>query len=205
MSCHEDIVDYMHDYLDEAITEENKEHLREHLHSCADCRSYFHDMKKAIALVQSTARIKAPDDFTARVMASIPKEKKNIGMKRYLRNHPLLTAASLFIVLMGGSVFSTWGEEQNFAVSKQENIVVENEMVIIPAGKVVKGDVVVKNGDIRIEGEVKGDVTIINGEQYLASAGKVTGQIVVIDEMFEWLWFKVKSTGKALFKGEENE
>ena len=55
MNCHEDIVDYMHDYLDEAITEENKERLREHLHSCAECRSYFHDMKKAIALVQSTA------------------------------------------------------------------------------------------------------------------------------------------------------
>ena len=38
-------------------------------------------MKKAVALVQSTSHIKAPDDFTARVMAQLPKEKKTTGAR----------------------------------------------------------------------------------------------------------------------------
>ena len=48
-----------------------------------------------------------------------------------------------------------------------------------------------KNGDIVIEGEVDGNVTVING-QYMASTAVVTGQIEEIDEMFEWLWYKIK-------------
>ena len=38
----------------------------------------------------------------------------------------------------------------------------------------------------------------------MASAGNVTGQIYVIDQMFEWLWFKVRDTGEALFQLGEN-
>ena len=49
--------------------------------------------------------------------------------------------------------------------------------MIIPEGEVVKGDVTVRNGKLIIEGEVDGNVTVINGEKYMASAGKVTGDI----------------------------
>ncbi|WP_028392657.1 anti-sigma factor family protein [Bacillus cihuensis] len=200
MKCPDEVYEYMHNYLDEEISAEDEESLRKHLQDCEECRTYFHEMKKAVALVQSTSHIKAPDNFTERVKASLPKEKKNISAKRWMRNHPLLTAASLFIILMAGSLFSTWNQDETFSVSKQNNLVVDNETVIVPAGEVVNGDVVVKNGDIRIEGEVKGNVTVINGKQYMASAGNVTGQIYVIDQMFEWLWFNIKDTGEALFQ-----
>ncbi|MBA9029396.1 anti-sigma factor family protein [Peribacillus huizhouensis] len=200
MKCPDEVYEYMHNYLDEEISAEDEESLRKHLQDCEECRTYFHEMKKAVALVQSTSHIKAPDNFTERVKASLPKEKKNISAKRWMRNHPLLTAASLFIILMAGSLFSTWNQDETFSVSKQNNLVVDNETVIVPAGEVVNGDVVVKNGDIRIEGEVRGNVTVINGKQYMASAGNVTGQIYVIDQMFEWLWFNIKDTGEALFQ-----
>ena len=199
MVCHEEIINYMHDYLDEEITDEHKEALKAHLTECRECRVYFHDMKKAVALVQSTALIKAPSDFTDKVMASLPKEKKKAGFQRWFRSHPFMTAAAMFLILMGGTLFSNWSEDQDFSVSRQPNLVVENKTVIVPAGEVVEGDVLVRNGDIRIEGEVRGDVTVINGEQYMASAGNVTGQIEEIDEMFEWLWFKMKDTAKGLF------
>lgn len=204
MKCPDEVYEYMHNYLDEEISKEDEEYLRKHLQDCEECRTYFHEMKKAVALVQSTSHIKAPDNFTERVKASLPKEKKNIGAQRWMRNHPLLTAASLFIILMAGSLFSMWNQDETFSVSKQNNLVVDNETVIVPAGEIVNGDVVVRNGDIRIEGEVKGNVTVINGKQYMASAGNVTGQIYVIDQMFEWLWFKVRDTGEALFQLGEN-
>ncbi len=190
--CLEEIVQYMHDYLDEDISHEHEMVLKEHLQKCEDCQSHFHELKKAIALVQSTSHVQVSNDFTQRVMASLPKEKKQVEVKRWFRHHPLLTAASLFIVFMMGSVLTSWNASDEFAFTKQPNLVVQDHTVIVPEGETVKGDVTVKNGDIKIEGEVQGNVTVINGKQYLASAGSVTGEIKEIDEAFEWLWYQVK-------------
>lgn len=208
MNCHEEIINYMHDYLDEDIKSEHKEILRNHLHTCPACRDYFNEMKKAVALVQSTSHIKAPDDFTAKVMAQLPREKKASGAKRWFKTHPFLTAAALFMVLMTGSVFSTYNQDEHFSVSKQPNLLVEGETVIIPEGETIEGNVVVQNGDIRIEGEVHGDVTVINGQKYMAKAGNVTGSIEVIDQAFEWIWYKMKGMGTSLLPftpGEDDE
>ncbi|MFD4931034.1 anti-sigma factor family protein [Peribacillus butanolivorans] len=205
MNYHEEIIDYMHDYLDEDIKPEHKEALRDHLHTCSECRDYFHEMKKAVALVQSTSHIKAPDDFTSRVMAQLPKETKTTGAKRWLKSHPFMTAAAVFIVLMTGSLFSTYNQDEHFSVSKQSNLLVEGEMVIVPAGETVEGNVVVQNGNIRIEGEVKGDVTVINGQNYMSKAGNVTGSIHVIDQAFEWMWYKIKDTATSVLPIKEEK
>lgn len=194
MKCNDEIVDLMHEYLDEEIDPKNEMILREHLKDCKECETLFNEYKKTIAVVKGTSRMQAPPDFTAKVMASLPKEKKKVGMQRWLRNHPLIAAASLFLVLMTGSVFSTWNQEREFSVSKQDNLVVQNDTVIVPKGEVVKGDVVVRNGKLKIEGEVQGDVTVINGEQYLASAGHVTGQIEEVNAVFDWIWYHMKKT-----------
>lgn len=184
----------MHEYLDEEIDPANEMILREHLKGCKECETLFNEFKKTIAVVKGTSRMQAPPDFTAKVMASLPREKKKVGMQRWLRNHPLIAAASLFLVLMIGSVLSTWNQEREFSVSKQENLVVQNDTVIVPEGEVVKGDVIVRNGKLKIEGEVQGDVTVINGEKYLASAGHVTGQIEEVNEVFDWIWYHMKKT-----------
>jgi anti-sigma factor RsiW len=182
----------MHEYLDEEIDPKNEMILREHLKGCKECETLFNEYKKTIAVVKGTSRMQAPPDFTAKVMASLPKEKKKVGMQRWLRNHPLIAAASLFLLLMTGSVFSTWNQEREFSVSKQDNLVVQNDTVIVPEGEVVKGDVIVRNGKLKIEGEVQGNVTVINGEQYLASAGHVTGQIEEVNAVFDWIWYHMK-------------
>jgi anti-sigma factor RsiW len=110
-----------------------------------------------------------------------------------------MAAASIFIILMTGSLFSTWEENHEFSVSKQPKLVVQNNTVIVPEGEIVKGDIVVRNGKIRVEGEVQGDVTVINGEQYVASAGHVTGDIEEVNEAFEWIWYKIKTVFADLF------
>ena len=48
-----------------------------------------------------------------------------------------------------------------------------------------------KNGDIVVEGEVDGNITVINGS-YMASTAVVTGEVEEIDEMFQWLWYNMK-------------
>ncbi|MEG9298629.1 anti-sigma factor [Mangrovibacillus sp. Mu-81] len=192
------MIDYMHDYLDGDIISDSEQKLKSHLQQCEDCQHHFHELKKAIAFVQSTSHISAPDDFTNRIMDRLPKEKKKVGMQRWLRHHPLLTAAALFIFFMTGSVFANWNDHQDFSFTKNESLVVEDHTVVVPEGKVVKGDLTVRNGDVKIEGKVTGDVTVINGNQYLASAGTVTGEIKEIDAAFEWLWYQIKSGAEDL-------
>nr|WP_263323846.1 anti-sigma factor [Neobacillus sp. Marseille-Q6967] len=192
MKCPEEIVNLMHDYLDEEIDTKDEVILREHLQKCKDCATLFNEFKKTIAVVKGTSGIQAPADFTANVMARLPKEKKKVGMQRWLRNHPFISAASLFLVLMMGSTVSTWNQGGELSVSKQENLVVQKDTVIVPEGEVVEGDVIVRNGNLKIEGEIKGNATVINGEQYLASAGHVTGQIEEVNEIFDWIWYHMK-------------
>jgi len=194
----------MHEFLDEDISPEKEKMLREHLANCNKCENLFNEYKKTIALVQSTSNLQAPKGFSESVMAGLPKEKKKIGIQRWLQNHPFVAAASLFIVLMMGSLISTWNGDREFSVSKQNNLIVKNNTVIVPKGKVVKGDVVVHNGKLKIEGEVQGNVTVINGEKYLASAGHVTGHVEEVNEVFDWIWYYIKKTVKDtvdLFNG----
>lgn len=199
MNCSQTYVELMHKFLDEDINAQEEKQLRNHLNECQECQSHFQELKKAIAFVQSTTHIQAPLKFTENVMAKLPKEKPTVAYSRWFKDHPMLTAAAVFIILMMGSVFSTWNSNTQLSVSKQSNLEIDGQTVIVPKGEVVEGDVIVRNGDLKIEGEVRGDVTVINGDQYLASAGRVTGEIEEIDEFFGWLWYNTKSFFNNLF------
>jgi anti-sigma factor RsiW len=196
--CPEQIIELMHEYLDEELDLDKEKVLRDHLKSCKECEIIFNELKKTDAFVRGISHMQAPPGFTANVLAKLPKEKKKVWMQRWFTNHPMLTAASVFIILMMGSLFSSWSQDREFSVSKQKNLVVQNNTVIVPKGETVKGDVVVHNGNVRIEGEVQGDVTVINGEKYLASAGHVTGQIEEINEVFDWIWYHMKKTAQEV-------
>lgn len=197
--CPENIIEYMHEYLDNEIDPEHEQILMEHLRTCQTCQKHFHDLKKTVVLLQGTAHIKAPDRITSQVMALLPREKKQVGIKRWLYRHPFLTAAAVFVLFMMISAISVWNQSNDFSVTKYENILIEkNNTAVVPDGEVIHGDIVVKNGNIRIEGKVEGNVTIINGEKYLASAGEVTGEIEEINEWFDWLWFSIKDLFKKL-------
>ncbi|WP_462412613.1 zf-HC2 domain-containing protein [Neobacillus sp. Marseille-QA0830] len=196
--CPEQIIELMHDYLDDELDPEKEQVLKKHLQSCKDCQMIFNELNKTVAFVQSISHMQAPDDFTAQVLARLPKENKRIWMSRLLKSHPILSAASVFVVLMLGSLVSTWNQDEEFSVSRQKNLVVKDNTVIVPEGEVVKGDVVVHNGNLKIEGEIQGDATVIHGKQYLASAGHVTGDIEEVNEVFDWMWYHMKKTGKQI-------
>lgn len=184
----------MHEYFDEEISPDNEKKLTDHLNSCSECFAYFQQLKKAVTFIQGSSQIQAPVNFAANVMAKLPPVRRKVGFQSWMKLHPLMTAASVFLVLMTGSLVSSWQNDHKFSVTNQSNLVVQNHKVIVPEGKVVKGDVIVRNGELRIEGEVQGDVTVINGDHYLASAGHVTGEIEEVNKVFDWLWYQMKRT-----------
>lgn len=198
MKCQEEMVLFMHEYLDEYISPEDEKVLKKHLIECKSCQLLFQELEKTNTLLQSSAVIHAPNDFTAKVMEQLPKQKKKINLQRWFTLHPVLTAASLFLILMMGSIVTSWSSGKELSVSKQSNLIVQKDTVIVPEDEIIKGDVVVKNGNLKIEGKVEGNVTVINGsiidpDHLLASAGNVTGNIEEVDQIFEWMWFHIKS------------
>ncbi|WP_026692930.1 anti-sigma factor family protein [Peribacillus kribbensis] len=201
MKCPEEIIDYMHEFLDEEINSDKERILKEHLQDCEECRIYFEELKQAVSLVAVPDHIALSTDFTQKVMANLPaavkREKRNV--KGWLMSHPMLSAAVLFLVLISGALISSWNQEDHFSVSNHSSaMVIKRNTVIVPKGKTVKGDILVKNGDIMIEGKVQGDVTVIHGKRYLASAGSVTGDIKEINQAFDWLWYQIKNSFKTI-------
>lgn len=189
--CPSQFVNYMHEYLDGDISREHEQELKHHLQACQDCQQHMHELSDTIAFIKSAAHITAPPSFEDKVIKRLPKRKNSVGIKRWFRQHPVLVAAAVFCLFMSATLLGSFPNDDQFSVTKQPNLVVDGQTVIVPEGEVVKGDIVVKNGDILIEGEVDGNVTVINGN-YMASTAVVTGQVKEIDEAFGWLWYKIK-------------
>lgn len=77
-------------------------------------------------------------------------------------------------------------------------VIIEGNKVTVPEGAVVKGDLTVKNGVTEVYGEIKGNLTVIDGSMNLASTAKIIGQERTINQVLEWLWYKVSSTVNEL-------
>lgn len=190
-TCSPNFVDYMHEYLDGDITREHEQELKKHLQMCSDCQQHMHELSDTIAFVKGAAHIMAPPHLEDNVMKRLPKRKNTVGVQKWIRRHPIIIAAAVFFLFMSATMLGSYPNDNQFSVTKQPNLIVEGQKVIVPAGEVVKGDIVVKNGDIVVEGEVDGNITVINGS-YMASTAVVTGEVEEIDEMFQWLWYNMK-------------
>lgn len=204
-TCPEQIVHYMHDYLDGDLDHDNEQILKQHLQKCPSCQELMDGLTEAVQFIEQAEPVKAPVGFVDNVMVRLPKEKKQVGIQKWLRRHPFLAAAAMFVMLMSASLFAGYGNDQQFSVTNQPNLIVEGETVIVPAGEVIEGDLIVKNGELRIEGEVNGNVTVIRGSKYMASTAVITGTSDEIDQAFDWLWYKIKQTVKDVFNISDSE
>lgn len=209
MKCNSEYVQLMHKYLDGDLSQLEEGNLREHLERCEACQKHFHELKRTITLIQSAEHTPAPVNFMSNVMQKLPTEKRHFKYNRWLKAHPILTAAAIFFVLMIGSVFSAWNQDSQLVVSKQDNLVITGDTVTVPEGVTVDGDLLVKNGDLIVNGTIDGNVTIINGELIeermiegeglMASVGEVNGELKHIDQIFEWIWYNMKSLFESIF------
>lgn len=209
MKCNPEAVQLMHKYLDGELTKIEEMQLKMHLEDCEVCQQHFHELKRTITLIQSAEHLEAPANFTTNVMKNLPTEKKRIRYLRWFKMHPMLTAAAIFFVLMFTGVLSSWDQGNELVVSKQDNLVIEGDTVIVPKGEIVEGDLLVKNGNLIIYGTVDGNVTLVNGKLIegnpldgsglMASVGEVNGEFETINQIFDWVWYKTKNFARNLF------
>lgn len=201
----------MHKYLDGDLNKEEEGVLRRHLEACDACQTHFHELSRTITLIQSTEKIEAPVNFTEKIMMNLPTEKGHVKYVRWLKKHRIIAAVAVLFLFMFGGAFSAWNKDTELVVSKQENLIIKGDTVIVPEGVTVVGDLFVKNGNLRIDGQVDGNVTLINGKfiidkedigangELLASVDGVNGELTHVNELFEWIWYNFQQLFENIF------
>lgn len=208
MACSKENSKYIHKYLDEEMDLLEKRQFEEHVRGCAECDKHLSELRRTVAIVQSTSHFKAPDRLTDAVLDSLPKQKQAVKWKNWIRNHPFaITAATFFLVFMISLSAGFGGEGQQIAVTGDGQFYIDDErgVVVIPEGEVIQGDLEIRNGDVEILGEVSGNITVINGEHLMASAGHVAGEIQEVNRFYNWLWHEVKDLFRQVIPMERNQ
>src|SRR5690606_41693780 len=79
-----------------------------------------------ILLIQSTEKLKAPDDFTSKVMQQLPVEKKHVKYLRWFKMHPILTAAAIFFVFMFTGLLSAFEQDRKSTRLNSSHVKISN-------------------------------------------------------------------------------
>lgn len=203
MACSndKDIRDLIHLCIDGEANEQEVHELEAHLASCTSCQNTYESLLRIEQSLNQLELPEAPIHFTDQVMNRLPKNNKRTWAS-WLRQHPMVVSTACFIILMLGYVFSI-GQDHSF----QAKVVKGNgqlaysgsHTVIVPKNETIKGDVVVKNGDVRIDGKVDGNVILVNSHSLLASAGEVTGHVETVNRAAGWVWYQIKSFFQTMF------
>jgi anti-sigma factor RsiW len=193
MECSE-ALPLIHEYLDGDLEGAEAIELKKHLIACPSCRALFKQMEQTEAMVRLLPKSPVPEGLTAKIMSRIPETKKRAGWTTWVKSHPALSVASVFILVMVSSFLSLWNEDKDMVVkgANLDQVVIRGDTVIIPEGSTLQGDLMVKRGKVQVEGAVEGDLVVIDGTYNLAaSTAYVSGHVTQVDETLEWVWYKV--------------
>lgn len=192
MNCKE-ALRQIHEYLDGDLDKQEAVELKKHLLICPDCSRVFRQMETTDALVKSVPRSPVPGLLTESIMAAIPQNRKSQSWVRWMKRHPALSVASFFFLVMFGSFLSLWNQDTDLEVkgASLDQLVIQGDTVYLPAGRHVDGNLMVKRGKLKVDGEVKGNLIVVDGTYNMASTAKISGRIYMIDQALEWLWFQV--------------
>ncbi|MDF2726319.1 zf-HC2 domain-containing protein [Paenibacillus contaminans] len=201
MNCKE-ALPLMHDYLDGDLTSSEATALKRHMLTCQDCRARFQQLERTEALVKTLPRSHAPDELTARIISSLPQPKRRKMWMHWVKRHPAISVASVFLLVMLSSFATFWDQDTDMMVkvSHLDEVVIKGDTVYVPAGRSVNGDLLVQRGKVEVEGEVKGNLIVIDGTYNLASTAHIAGKIKPIDQTIEWVWYKVNEWVSSVAK-----
>ncbi|MBB6451370.1 anti-sigma factor RsiW [Geomicrobium halophilum] len=183
-------------YFDGEMKQEERDQFYLHLPDCIKCQEHFEEVKKTIALTQSASHIEAPPAFTSKVMDNLPHKKPRRRWKTWIHNHPLIVAALVCFIFSSIVFWLIWIGSDEVTISGEGNVEVirETNTVLVPEGEMIEGDLVVRNGNVDVQGEVHGDLTVIHGE--MSTTGQVTGDVEEINQMLAWIWYEIKTLTK---------
>lgn len=192
ISCKE-ALPLMHEFLDGNLQDAEALELKKHLIACPDCNEFFKQLERTEALVRLLPKSRVPEGLTSRVMAAIPMQRRRSGWLRWIKTHPAVSVASVFLLVMLGSFVSLWNEDKDMVVKGPDldQVVIKGRTVYVPEGRVIDGDLMVQRGSIQVDGSVRGNLIVIDGSYNLASTARISGQIKLVDQTLDWIWYKV--------------
>lgn len=188
-----DALPLMHRYLDGDLEGKDAVELKKHLLACPTCNEYFKQLEQTEALARMLPKSRAPEFLTESIMSLIPHEKKRTGWLKWVKEHPAVSVASVFLMVMISSFLTLWNEDKDMVVkgTNLEQVVIKGDTVYVPEGHTVNGDLTVTRGRIQVDGVVGGNLVVIDGSYSLASTAHISGQVTKVDQAVGWLWYKV--------------
>jgi anti-sigma factor RsiW len=192
MNCR-DAIPLMHEYLDGDLNGTETVALKEHLLACRDCRALFEQFERTEALVRSLTPAPVPNDLTARIMQGIPAAKRRTAWLRWVRRHPAVSVAVVFAAVMMGSFLSLWNQDTELAVkgADLDQLEIHGDTVVVPKGHTVRGNLTVQGGKLQVEGNVTGNLVVIDGTLNMASTAHISGQVTKVNQAVDWIWYKL--------------
>ena len=193
MDCKQ-AVSLMHDVLDDDLERSCAVELKEHMLACPACREQFRQLESTERLLYGfNHRLQPPtDDLSDRIMAVIPKPKQESAIFKWVKRHPAITVAAIFVLVMMTSALSMRNADHQLMVKGQlDGVIIENNKVIVPSDTVVKGNLTIHNGQAEVYGSVEGDLSIVDGKLYQASTANISGSVQEIDEALDWFWYQI--------------
>lgn len=67
LTCHE-VVDLITDYLEDALSAEDRRRVEEHLDACPDCPNYVEQMRETIRLTGRVTEEQIPEEQKAKLL-----------------------------------------------------------------------------------------------------------------------------------------
>jgi anti-sigma factor RsiW len=201
MDCKE-ALPLIHEHLDGDLNSSDTIKLHLHLCACMKCNQLYNDLERTDIFMRSLHAKPLHVNLQGRIMNALPSNVKQRYWIGWIRNHPAVSVFILFVLIMCSSFISMWNQDQEFMVKTDEleKIVIEGHTVNIPLDKVIEGNIIVEHGNINVEGEVHGDIVVIDGKIMLASTAQISGEIMEIDEITQWVFYKIHEYFKGLFK-----
>ncbi|WP_019640689.1 zf-HC2 domain-containing protein [Paenibacillus fonticola] len=189
----------MHEYLDDELFGEQALSLKKHLQGCPSCQMQFKELEQTELMLFATIKrtsLTASDELVDRIMKSIPSQHKQRAWIYWVKKHPAITAAAMFLLVMLFSAISLWNSDDQLVVKGKDldQVIINGNTVTVPNGSKVAGNLTVENGIAEIYGEVEGNLTVIDGSLYQASTAKILGEVKSIDQALDWIWYRITNT-----------
>jgi anti-sigma factor RsiW len=202
MNCKE-AVKRMHDYFDGDLMDMDLVDLQKHMQACPACADRFRKLEQTVAFLRiGIEQMCAPEHVTTRIMLSLPPVQRKNAWSAWIRKHPAISVASVFLAVVAASYISLWNANTELVIRGDDlnALVIDGNTVHVPSGTKVNGDLYIENGTVQVDGEVSGNIVVVDGKIALASTAYISGEIQEVDELAEWLVFKMNQWMNSIVK-----
>jgi hypothetical protein len=187
----------MHHHLDGDLSDERMAQLQIHLDGCSDCRERFAQLHKTLACIQYAPDMDSSSDLCQRVMQHLPKVKPLKRFISWFKLYPGKSFASVCGLVVMGAWMMSFDMDKRLVVNipNEDRVVINGEKVHVPQHAVIHGDIYVANGQIQLDGDVEGDLIVMDGQYSMSPSGSVSGDVYEISYSYErWIlqmkkWF----------------